>query len=120
MVKKNADSQAKREKEHITQIFERSLLEAEVIAMQMKINPHFLFNSLNSIKLLIQQNKNPQAINYLVHLARFNRSLLELENLSTHSLSDEIYLAEQYLKLEKKRFEDDFVFRFENQNIKEE
>ncbi|HLS12765.1 MAG TPA: histidine kinase [Flavobacteriaceae bacterium] len=120
MVKKSADIQAKLEKERITQSFERSLLEAEVIAMQMKINPHFLFNSLNSIKLLIQQNKNPQAINYLVHLARFNRSLLELENLSTHSLSDEIYLAEQYLKLEKKRFEDDFVFRFEYQNIKEE
>src|SRR5690625_5862902 len=102
MVKKSADIQAKLEKERITQNFERSLLEAEVIAMQMKINPHFLFNSLNSIKLLIQQNKNPQAINYLVHLARFNRSLLELENLSTHFLSDEIYFAVKLLNLVKK------------------
>lgn len=120
VVKRSDDIQAKLEKERITQTFERSLLEAEVIAMQMKINPHFLFNSLNSIKLLIQQNKNAKAINYLVHLARFNRSLLELENLSTHLLADEIDLAEQYLKLENKRFQNDFSYRFEFKNITEE
>lgn len=118
-VKRNADIQAKLEKERIKQTYERSLLEAEVIAMQMKINPHFLFNSLNSIKLLIQQNENSKAIKYLVHLARFNRLLLELENLSTHSLSDEFNLMEQYLNLEKKRFQDDFCYRFEYQNIEE-
>lgn len=120
VIKKSADMQTKLENERISQIYERSLLEAEVIAMQMKINPHFLFNSLNSIKLLIQQNENAKAINYLVHLARFNRALLELENLSTHSLADELDLAEQYLKLEKKRFQNDFSYRFEYNNIKEE
>lgn len=120
MSKKSADIQTKLENERISQIYERSLLEAEVIAMQMKINPHFLFNSLNSIKLLIQQNENAKAINYLVHLARFNRSLLELENHSTHSLADELDLAEQYLKLEKKRFQNDFSYRIELQNIKKE
>ena len=118
-VEKNAAIQAQLEKERIKQTYERSLLEAEVIAMQMKINPHFLFNSLNSIKLLIQQEENSKAISYLVHLARFNRSLLELENLSTHSLSDEIHLAEQYLDLEKKRFQNDFSYRFEYNNIPE-
>lgn len=119
-VEKNAAIQAQLEKERIKQTYERSLLEAEVIAMQMKINPHFLFNSLNSIKLLIQQEENSKAISYLVHLARFNRSLLELENLSTHSLADEINLAEQYLELEKKRFQNDFSYHFEYHNIPEE
>lgn len=118
-VEKNTAIQAQLEKERIKQTYERSLLEAEVIAMQMKINPHFLFNSLNSIKLLIQQEENSKAISYLVHLARFNRSLLELENQSTHSLSDEIDLAEQYLELEKKRFQNDFSYRFDYHNIPE-
>lgn len=118
--KKNTDIQAKFDKERITQAYERSILEAEVIAMQMKINPHFLFNSLNSIKLLIQQNENSKAINYLVHLARFNRSLLELENLAIHSLYDEIELAEQYLKLENKRFQNDFCYSFTYHNVSKE
>lgn len=118
-VEKNVAIQAQLEKERIKQTYERSLLEAEVIAMQMKINPHFLFNSLNSIKLLIQQEENSKAISYLVHLARFNRSLLELENQSTHSLADEIDLAEQYLDLEKKRFQNDFSYRFDYHNIPE-
>lgn len=116
-VKENAEIQTQLEKERIKQTYERSLLEAEVIAMQMKINPHFLFNSLNSIKLLIQQNESSKAINYLVHLARFNRSLLELENMATHSLADEIDLTEQYLKLENKRFQNDFSFCFLYHNL---
>ncbi|HLW13866.1 MAG TPA: histidine kinase [Flavobacteriaceae bacterium] len=119
-VEKNTAIQAQLEKERIKQTYERSLLEAEVIAMQMKINPHFLFNSLNSIKLLIQQEESSKAISYLVRLARFNRSLLELENQSTHSLSDEIDLVKQYLELEKKRFQNDFSYRFEYLNVQEE
>lgn len=119
-IKENAEIQAQLENQRIKQIYERSLLEAEVIAMQMKINPHFLFNSLNSIKLLIQQNENDKAINYLVHLARFNRSLLELENLATHSLADEIDLTEQYLKLETKRFNNDFSYFVSYQNLTKE
>lgn len=119
-IKENAEIQSQLEKERIKQIYERSLLEAEVIAMQMKINPHFLFNSLNSIKLLIQQNENSKAIHYLVHLARFNRSLLELENLATHSLADEIDLTEQYLELETKRFKNDFSYIFYYENLSKE
>lgn len=70
--------------------------------------------------MLIQQNENKKAISYLVHLARFNRALLELEGLNTHSLSDKIQFAESYLRLENKRFQDDFSYSFTYHQILEE
>lgn len=119
-VKENTEIQSQLQAERIAQTYERSLLEAEVIATQMKINPHFLFNSLNSIKLLIQQNENSKAINYLVHLARFNRALLDLENISSHSLANELYFAKLYLELENRRFRNDFSYYFNYINTSKE
>ena len=115
--KRNSEIQAELKAEKTRKIFEQNLHEAEVIAMRMKINPHFLFNSLNSIKLLVQLGENKKAIEYLVQLARFNREILELENLTTHPLDQELGLSEQYLKLEQKRFEKDFSYSLKLQHI---
>lgn len=108
--KRNSEIQTQLETERIRKTFAQNMQEAEVIAMRMKINPHFLFNSLNAIKLLIQQNKNEQAIEYLVQLARFNRTILDLEELTIHPLSNELKLADKYIKLELKRFDENLTY----------
>src|SRR5690606_2058311 len=76
------------ENERLKLVYEKNLMEADILANQMQINPHFLFNCLNSIKSMIQSNDNKQATKYLVKLARFARIVLETANKPVHSLQD--------------------------------
>jgi len=103
-----------REKEKVEEVYKRNLLEAEILANQMKLNPHFLFNCLNSIKYLIQQNDNPKAIKYLVKFSRFTRMVLETANKPMHSVNEELGLIAYYLELEKNRFNSNFTYIIDN------
>lgn len=96
-------------------IYERNVIEAEMIASRMQINPHFLFNSLNAIKYLIQVQENDKAVSYLLLLSRFLRKVLETAHKPIHSLSEELELIGYYLKLESNRFENDFKFNIKNE-----
>src|SRR5690606_3554644 len=100
------------EKDRMKADYERDIIEGEMLANQMRINPHFLFNSLNAIKNLIQQEKYKQAIKYLVMLARFSRQVLETANSPTHPLSEELSLMRNYIDLEKNRFDERFTCLF--------
>ncbi|MFD2788646.1 Photosystem I assembly protein Ycf3 [Arenibacter antarcticus] len=102
------------EKEKVEADYKRNLLEAEILANQMKLNPHFLFNCLNSIKYLIQQNDTKKAIKYLVKFSRFTRMVLESANKPMHSIMEELELTTYYLELEKNRFNSDFTYTFCN------
>lgn len=99
---------------HLKAVYEKNLAQAEILSTQMRINPHFLFNCLNAIKILIQQSKNKEAIKYLIMLARFSRSVLETTNMATHTLIEELNLIKLYIELEKNRFDDTFVYNIEN------
>lgn len=103
-----------REKEKVEEVYKRNLLEAEILANQMKLNPHFLFNCLNSIKYLIQQNDNTKAIKYLVKFSRFTRMVLETANKPMHSIVEELELITYYLELEKNRFSSNFTYIINN------
>lgn len=103
-----------REKEMVEETYKRNLLEAEILANQMKLNPHFLFNCLNSIKYLIQQNDNAKAIKYLVKFSRFTRMVLETANKPMHSIVEELELIAYYLELEKNRFSSNFSYAIYN------
>src|SRR5690606_35943905 len=96
-------------------VYEKNLMEADILANQMQINPHFLFNCLNSIKSMIQSNDNKQATKYLVKLARFARIVLETANKPVHSLQDELALMVYYLELEKNRFDNSFCYTITNE-----
>ncbi|MBL1407842.1 tetratricopeptide repeat-containing sensor histidine kinase [Sphingobacterium faecale] len=102
------------ERKHLKAVYEKNLAEAEILASQMRITPHFLFNCLNAIKILIQQNQNIEAIKYLVMLARFSRSVLETTNLHTHTLDEELDLIKHYIELEKNRFDNTFLYEIDN------
>nr|WP_301005350.1 histidine kinase [Lunatimonas sp.] len=86
--------------------FQNNLLQAEILATRMQLNPHFLFNCLNSIKLLIQKNEGKQAIKYLSSLSKFIRDMLQTSSVPTISLPDELQLTKKYIALEENRFKE--------------
>ena len=104
----------KTENQRIKAVYEKNLMGAEILASQMQVNPHFLFNCFNSIKSIIQRNNNELAIKYLAKLARFVRIVLETANKPIHSLKEELALIGNYVDLEKKRFDDSFYYTIVN------
>ena len=100
----------KAEKEKMNTIYERNLAQAEILVTRLRLNPHFLFNSLNAINYLIQSEQNDKAIQYLEIFSHYTRMVLETSKQQLISLVDEINLAEHYLILEENRFEKDFKF----------
>jgi hypothetical protein len=89
----------------------QELNKSKLIALKSQMNPHFMFNALNSIQEFILQNKKELASNYLGDFADLMRSYLQHSQEDTISLRDEIETLELYLKLEQIRFEEDFVYQ---------
>lgn len=89
---------------------DKKIAELELKALRAQLNPHFIFNSLNSIKRLIQKNENPKAIDYLLLFSSMIRNVLDLSDKQEITLAEEIEFSEQYLKMEKLRFEERFDY----------
>lgn len=109
----------KEEKEKINAVYERNLARAETIANRLRINPHFLFNSLNAITYLVQSNQNEEAIKYLSVFSRYTRMLLETSTKQVIPVEEELRLARYYMLLEENRFEKGFVFKIEGEDLPE-
>jgi LytS/YehU family sensor histidine kinase len=101
-------SLAKRKKEILDMQLEYARLEDKALRSQM--NPHFIFNSLNSIKLLVQENKNEKAIYYLTTFTKLLRGMLNNADKSTITLHEELETCKLYLSLEALRFNDEFSY----------
>jgi len=88
------------------------LLESEARALRAQMNPHFIFNCLNSIKALINKNENDKALNYLTVFSRLILSLFHNSDKREVGLYEELETCKLYTQLEKMRFGDkvDFVF----------
>jgi len=84
---------------------QRQLSELEMKALQAQINPHFIFNCLNSINQMIQSNQNEHASKYLAKFGKLIRMILENAESVEVSLKDELQLLEAYIQLEGLRFE---------------
>ncbi|MGN6647578.1 MAG: ligand-binding sensor domain-containing protein [Cytophaga sp.] len=89
---------------------ERSLIELEQKALRLQMNPHFLFNCLNSIKGLIAEEKPEQAKIYLSKFARLMRSMLDHSMEAFITLENEIIGLQMYAELEKLSRDDAFDF----------
>lgn len=109
--KKTALIIQKEEKEKLKAIYERNLARAEILVTRLKINPHFLFNSLNAITYLIQTEQNSKAVKYLVVFSRYTRMVLETSQKHVVPLTEELKLTQYYLTLEENRFDKDFSFQ---------
>jgi two-component sensor histidine kinase len=79
---------------------------AELKALRYQVNPHFLFNTLNSLSSLILTGKREQAEQMIINLATFFRTSLTGDPTEDVPLSDEIMLQRLYLDIERVRFPD--------------
>ncbi len=85
---------------------EMKRLESEIKALRSQINPHFIFNALSSIQYFVLHNQSREAHQYLARFAVLMRRILDYSSLEYISLAEEISLLENYLSMEKMRFED--------------
>ena len=79
--------------------------ELELKTIKAHINPHFIFNALNSIRALIDEDPD-RARNAVTHLSNILRSSMQAEKLETVPLEKELNIVKDYLELEYIRFED--------------
>lgn len=82
----------------------RNILELEYTSLKNQVNPHFLFNSLNVLTSLVDENED--AVRYIKKLSEVYRYLLENKDKQIVSLSSELKFAEAYIYLHKIRFGD--------------
>jgi hypothetical protein len=82
----------------------KSLLRTIVTQM----NPHFIFNAMNTIQSFVYKNDKRSVSNYMGKFSELIRKILDTSNISSISLKEEIDILELYLDLEKARFESDF------------
>jgi ligand-binding sensor domain-containing protein len=83
----------------------------EMQALRAQMNPHFIFNSLNSINRFILQNNKEQASEYLTKFSRLVRLILQNSNASLITLENELEALQLYLELESLRFNYRFNFK---------
>jgi two-component system, LytTR family, sensor kinase len=81
---------------------ERDNIEARYEALRSQVNPHFLFNSLNSLVSLVEDNK--EAVGYIRNLSELLRYMLRSNEKELVLLRDEIAVLNNYLTLQKMRF----------------
>ncbi|MCM4167996.1 sensor histidine kinase [Arenibacter sp. H213] len=89
---------------------EKKILTLEQSMLRSQMNPHFLFNSLNSIKLYIINNDKKNAVHYLNKFSKLVRKILEASSLKEISLFDELETIELYMNIENIRFSNEINF----------
>ena len=99
------------EKEKQMVAFQRQKTELEMQALRAQMNPHFIFNSLNSINRFILQNNKTQASEYLTKFSKLVRMILQNSQESLITLENELETLKLYLELEALRFENRFDFK---------
>ena len=97
--------QARREEAHAARLAAQ-LAEARLGALRMQLNPHFLFNSLNALSVLVREGSTSAASRMLEQIAEVLRQVLRSDQPQEIPLSEEITFLEQYLSIEQVRFSD--------------
>ena len=90
--------------------FEKQMKDIEIKALRAQMNPHFIFNCLNSINSLVVRQKQKEASDYLVRFSRLMRSILDHAVTDKVSLAAEINTLQLYLDMELLRFGDAFTY----------
>ena len=84
--------------------FERAAQSAQLRALRYQVNPHFLFNTLNSLSSLIMSRREDEAERMILSLSNFFRSTLAINPTADVSLAEELRFQMLYLDIEKARF----------------
>lgn len=90
---------------------ERKVVSLEQTMLRSQMNPHFLFNSLNSIKHYIINNEQKNAVHYLNKFSKLVRRILEASSSRETTLSEELETVELYMNIENIRFSYEIDFK---------
>lgn len=94
----------------LTTRYEQRLLQMETVALRAQMNPHFIFNCLNSIKLYTLENDSIGAADYLTKFSRLIRLVLENSQAEKIPLAVELETLQLYVDMESMRFKNKFTF----------
>ena len=94
----------------LTLSFESEISLLKLDALRSQMNPHFIFNALNSIKAYLIDNNKEKAVYYLNKFAKLIRKILESSRTDSVSLDEELETIELYMNIENIRFNDAIRF----------
>ena len=97
-------------KEAMKQEFNKKLADSELQALRAQMNPHFLFNCLNSINGFIVKNNKEKASEYLSKFSKLIRQVLNNSRAQKISLEQELETLQLYIDMEKLRFNNEFEY----------
>ncbi len=110
ITEKKIAEEALRQAQELAEEANRAKVELELRALQMQMNPHFVFNALNSIQSYVMNQDTLTANLYLSKFSRLIRLFLDSSRSKFIPLAEEIKLLTLYIELEKIRFEGKFEF----------
>ncbi|MGN6397190.1 MAG: sensor histidine kinase [Mucilaginibacter sp.] len=84
-------------------------LAAQYELLKQQVNPHFLFNSLNTLKAMVETG-DAEAVDFILKLSNFYRFTLESRRLDLIHVQEEMEIVNAYLFLQKARFDSGFTF----------
>ena len=105
-------AQAARERERRALRLEAQLAEARLLALRAQLQPHFLFNALNTVSVLMREDVDA-ADRVLVLLSGLLRRALDTSAVSEVELREEVAFVEAYLAIEKTRFDEQLSYRID-------
>ncbi len=85
---------------------EARLIETELKALREQLRPHFLFNTMNTIAVLVREKKNDDAVNLIARLSSLLRMSLDNTRVQEVTVRQEMDFLERYLDIQKVRFSD--------------
>lgn len=99
-----------RKEEKVISDYERQLAEIKMSALNSQMNPHFMFNTMNSINHYILKNDSMNASRYLSRFSRLIRQVLHNSRHTVVPLVDELNAIELYVEMEQLRFDGGFAY----------
>lgn len=107
VLKANLELQESRSKQ-LKSEYEKQLVESEMNSLRLQMNPHFIFNSLNSIRYFILKQDSDKAADYITSFAKLLRLILHHSKKTQITLAEELEALELYMMFEAERFNEKF------------
>ncbi|WP_041627600.1 histidine kinase [Owenweeksia hongkongensis] len=109
IIYKSKELEKEREQKLKTE-YEKQLMESEMSTLRLQMNPHFIFNSLNSIRYYILKEDSEKASDYITAFSKLLRMILQHSREKTIKLEDELDALRLYIEFERTRFENKFDY----------
>ncbi|HQW01390.1 MAG TPA: histidine kinase [Saprospiraceae bacterium] len=109
-IKVKSDMLEKEKEQKLTAEFDKQIAEAQLTALNAQMNPHFIFNCMNSIQKYILKNEKAKALDFLQHFSELMRSVLDSSTKTRITLDEEISMLEKYILLEQQRLDHKFDY----------